>query len=303
MRALVPSLAPLWQQATEAFLRSKHGRSGSERTVETYGRVLRQFFGAVNVPPDQVRTAHVALFVVSLTMTGAEPARSTRALRLACLSSFYRYLVNVAELVPRNPCLAVDPVHQADPRPRMLSPDQAKRLLGAIPLEKRSGIRDRAIIVLGLLTGRRRAEMLGLRVRDLDRGGELVTYVYTGKGSRVRRRVLPPAAWRAIQDWLLLRQSEGDTLSPNDLLFPVTPQTFVRNLHGYLRRAGLEEYGAHLLRHSAARLQRLAGQRLEEVQKFLDHQSIATTSRYVEAMEGQDSGAYEEVTRIIGLQV
>ncbi|MFQ6026001.1 MAG: hypothetical protein ACE5Q6_00645 [Dehalococcoidia bacterium] len=36
-----------WQQSIYAFLAEKHRRSGSRRTVETYSRMLYQFFGAM----------------------------------------------------------------------------------------------------------------------------------------------------------------------------------------------------------------------------------------------------------------
>ncbi len=39
-----------WEQAIYAFLAEKEGRSGSKRTVQSYSRMLYQFFGSLGNP-------------------------------------------------------------------------------------------------------------------------------------------------------------------------------------------------------------------------------------------------------------
>ena len=64
--------------------------------------------------------------------------------------------------------------------------------------ETPAGLRDRAIILTLVLTGRRRAEVLNLRAGDLSLDGETVFYEYRGKGGKRGRRELPQPAYDAI---------------------------------------------------------------------------------------------------------
>ena len=43
-----------WEQTIYAFLAEKERRSGSRRTVESYSRMLYQFFGSLGKPPGQI---------------------------------------------------------------------------------------------------------------------------------------------------------------------------------------------------------------------------------------------------------
>ena len=48
-----------WERALYAFLAEKQQRSGSERTVQSYSRMLQDFFRRVGKPPDQVASQEV----------------------------------------------------------------------------------------------------------------------------------------------------------------------------------------------------------------------------------------------------
>ena len=95
----------------------------------------------------------------------------------------------------RYPCIQPTPAFLPSP-PRGLSADDIRRLLAAIP-ETSSGLRDRAIIITLALTGRRRTEVLNLKVRDITQG-DAVFYQYRGKGGKQGKRELPQPAFDAI---------------------------------------------------------------------------------------------------------
>jgi site-specific recombinase XerD len=61
------------------------------------------------------------------------------------------------------------------------------------------GLRDRAIILVLTLTGRRRSEVLGLQAGNLHLESSAVYYTYRGKGGKQGRRELPQPAFQAIQ--------------------------------------------------------------------------------------------------------
>jgi integrase len=53
----------------------------------------------------------------------------------------------------------------------------------------------------------------------------------------------------------------------------ITSGTFYGTLLRTFKVAGLPRSGAHIFRHSAAKLRREAGESIEEVSRFLDHSS------------------------------
>ena len=69
----------------------------------------------------------------------------------------------------------------------------------------------------------------------------------------------------------------------------------------YLRLAGLAPTGIHVLRHTAAKLRRDAGESIEDVSAFLDHSSLAVTTVYLRRLEGQEDRAWRDVAEAIGL--
>ena len=57
----------------------------------------------------------------------------------------------------------------------------------------------------------------------------------------------------------------------------------------------------HILRHTAAKLRRDAGESIEDVSRFLDHSSLAVTTVYLRRLEGQEDRGWGRVAEAIGL--
>ena len=53
------SAAAGWERTLYAFLAEKERRSGSQRTVQSYSRMLRDFFGRAGKTPDEVTSQDV----------------------------------------------------------------------------------------------------------------------------------------------------------------------------------------------------------------------------------------------------
>ena len=94
-----------WDQALYAFLVEKGNRSGSHRTVESYSRMLWPFFAART--PDRVKPPDVLAYAHGIGLSGRTPSSATIGARIACLSSFYRFLIRMS-LMTANPCDAVE---------------------------------------------------------------------------------------------------------------------------------------------------------------------------------------------------
>jgi site-specific recombinase XerD len=189
-----------WDQAIYAFLAEKERRSGSMRTVRAYSGMLYRFFDTLGKTPDQVTATEVFGYAHGTGLSGKKPSSVTIGARIACLSSFYRFLIRMS-LVSANPCDQLERPKATPAPPRGLTAADIRKLLDAIP-NYPVGLRDRAIILTLTLTGRRRAEVLNLKARDLIQDGEAVYYSYRGKGGKYGKRELPQPAFRAIQQAL-----------------------------------------------------------------------------------------------------
>ena len=182
-----------------------------------------------------------------------------------------------------NPASAVElPEKRAVREKHVLTPIQISRLL----LLLREPVRT--MLLVGILTGMRIGEILGLRWKDVDFGSGQIRVeqaVYRGligspktKGSR-RVLPLPERLVTALAD--LHRNS---TRTQEDLVFQTrngTPHSDTNLLHRELKPAG-RQIGApwlswHTLRRTHATLLQAAGGSLKDAQAQLGHSKLSTT--------------------------
>ncbi len=190
---------------------------------------------------------------------------------------------------------------------RGLSADEVRRLLAVVP-DTIAGRRDRALLLTFVLTGRRRAEVIGLTAGDISLEGETAYYSYRAKGGKRGRRELPRPAYEALCATLGDAGLSLAAMDPSASLWQaaagtrgVTGSTFYARFRRYLCVAGLAPTGLHVLRHTAAKLRRDAGASIEAVSSFLDHSSLAVTSVYLRRLEGEADRLWPDVAVAIGV--
>jgi site-specific recombinase XerD len=240
---------PAWQQTVVAFLAEKERRSGSHRTVESYARMLWPFLTRVG-SPDRVTPARVLAWAHGIGASGREPSSATVGARIACLSSYYRFLIRM-NVATANPCDALERPRTVQAIARGMSADEVRRLLAVVP-DTVAGRRDRALLVIFVLTGRRRTEVIGLTAGDISVEGETAFYSYRGKGGKRGRRELPRPAYEAL---CVTLADAGLTLAEMDPAASlwqagtggrgIIGATFYARFRRYLRAAGLAPTGLH----------------------------------------------------------
>ncbi len=242
-----------WERSLLAFLVEKERRSGSRRTVEGYSRKLQDFFGRVGKTPDEVTSQEVFVWAHGKGISGRDPSPVTIGARMACVSSFYRFLQRM-EIVERNPCDRLERPKVTQSPPRGLSAEEVRRLLAVLPHTPVS-LRNRAIILFLVLTGRRREEVFRLTAGDLTLENGVPYYRYRGKGGKSGCRELPLPAYEALRAGLVAFRRDLEDMAPEESLWPtgagtgVRSSTFYASLQGYLRKAGLPRSGVHIFRH------------------------------------------------------
>jgi integrase len=166
--------------------------------------------------------------------------------------------------------------------PRGIGRADARALLSSCDRRRALGRRDYAIIITLLRLGLRRGEVAGLTLEDIDwRSGELVV---RGKGARQERLPLPADVGEAIAVYLRRgrpRSSRREVFlrskAPYD---PIASGTVASTVRRACRRAGIEEFGSHRLRHTAACEMVGADVPLVRIGQVLRHRSLQSTARY-----------------------
>ena len=130
-----------WDRALYAFLAEKERRSGSQRTVQSYSRMLRDFFECAGKAPDQITSPDVFTWAHGVGLSGREPSAVTINARIGCASSFFRFAIRMG-MLEVNPCDALERPKIHPSPPKGLSADQVKQLLAVIP-DTRPGRSDR----------------------------------------------------------------------------------------------------------------------------------------------------------------
>src|SRR5213593_1108374 len=122
---------PAWQQTVVAFLAEKERFSGSRRTVEGYSRMIWPFLLRVG-SPELVTPAHVLAWAHGVGASGREPSSATVGARIACLSSYYRFLIRM-NIATANPCDALERPKTIPSPARGLTAEQIRQILAVIP--------------------------------------------------------------------------------------------------------------------------------------------------------------------------
>ena len=183
----------------------------SARTRRAYRLDVRHFMATLDITTtDALRQVdHRAVIAWERAMREAEHcAPSTIRRRLAALSSLFKHLVRHGTAA-RNPVADVlrPSINRDEGSTLAFSKVQARKLLDAPPADTLAGLRDRAILSVGLQVGLRRAEIAALTVGDLheNRGFDALRLTRKAGGAmrspstrRRRSGCAPIWSWRGI---------------------------------------------------------------------------------------------------------
>lgn len=150
------------------------------------------------------------------------------------------------------------------------------------------GCRDRAMLALLIGCGLRRTELVSLDVGRIQlRDSRWVLPDLVGKGNRLR--TVPVPAWVKVilDEWLERADiSSGAVFRPLNkggrmLDGRISEDTVWNVVRDYGARLGKAGFAPHDLRRTCAKLCRVSGGDLEQIQLLLGHASVQTTERYL----------------------
>jgi integrase/recombinase XerD len=269
----------------------QHRRSHCEVAEATLGRDLetaRAFLGLLRSQGkavNRVTVADVDRFIVDLSR---RVSRSTVRDTGSSLRSFLRFLRMTGRLYrDLTPCVVTPHIRLAERPPRALPWTDVRRILRSIPQAQPPGKRDHAMLLMMATYGMGAAEVLGLRLDDVDWESEILRVRRPKTGVGIELPLLPSVA-RGLAAYLRTERpthAEGRRifLRTNMPYDPLTSGALRHRIRHYARQAGIsaEVIGAHAFRHSHASRQIDAGANLKVVSDILGHRRPSSTSVYV----------------------
>jgi integrase len=225
-----------------------------------------------------------------LTAAGRAPATVNR--HLATLAAVLTACAKRWHWLAASPMRQVQKPTERNGGTRFLSEPELSRLLDACRKSESSDLY--LAVLLSITTGARQGEILGLRWSDLDlSAGTMVVRADAETTTKGGARSLPivPEALRLLQARKdTEREGKVTALRDPGLVFPskVTrskPVSLRTPWETALRRAGIESFRWHDLRHSAASFLAKGGASLLEIGTVLGHKSANTTKRYAHLTE------------------
>jgi len=147
-------------------------------------------------------------------------------------------------------------------------------------------------LVLALSTGARRMEVLGLRWGQVDFHRRAITLLET-KNGEIRSLALVGHAFELMDARAKVRRIDTDLVFPGRLRG--RPVDLRASFETALKRAGIEDFRWHDLRHSAASYLAMNGATLAEIAEVLGHKTLAMVKRYAHLSQAHTTRVVEGI--------
>lgn len=218
------------------------------------------------------------------------PATANRY--LAALSKAMSNAVREYHWLHDNPVRRVTKEKEPPGVVRYLSKDELDRLIQAC---RESGLRELELIVmLALTTGMRRGEILGLRWPDVELKRRQAVL---NKTKNQERRAVPlvPRVMELLEAHAKVRRLDTDLLFPQpDKHTPIDPAHW---FEAACRKAKVENFRFHDLRHTAASYLAMSGASAPEIAAVLGHKTLLMVKRYAHLSDAHVGGVVERMNK------
>lgn len=267
----------------------------SPQTRRAYRSDIVHFMQTMNITATaefrKVDRMAVVAWKRKMEQDGAKP-RSVRR-RMSALSSLFSHLVD-KHVVDANPVREIrrPRVNRTQGATHAFSPTQARKLLDAPTDDTVQGLRDRAILSVGLQVGPRRSEIASLMVKDFHSDAGFDSLHFIRKGGEDHSLAIHPQTAERIRKYLDAAGHAEDYDGP--LFRPVRqnwrvetmrrnldPDVIDRMVRKYAHAIGMQRgFSAHSMRATFITRALDNGASLEEVQRAAGHADATTTKLY-----------------------
>jgi len=241
------------------------------------------------VNPEQIQRYRVYLKEEYRTPHGKPLTETTYQDHVAIYTGFFGWLERTGRILitPAPP----EPPDRSKPReiklPRVMTEEEALKVLETCPMNTPVGLRNRAILEILYSSGIRRSELTNLNIDDFFPGqGELL--IRQGKGQK--DRIVPigeyavkftEAYLKLIRPWLAQSVDEKALFLNSVTGARLSPASIEMIVKGIARKSGVKKpISPHTFRHSMATHLLRNNADLRHIQAILGHASLKTTEIY-----------------------
>ncbi len=226
--------------------------------------------------------------------TGAGIYQGNRV--LALVRAVFNFGINTLDIPNLSNPAAGLKMNREESRDRRLHSDEMPRFFEALAAEENPDMRD--YVILSLLTGARRSNVLAMHWQDINLGRQ--TWTIPGSKAKAGDSITVPLTDAAIG----VLQARAETSGAQGWVFPGSGKTghLAEPKKGWqrlLQRAGIDDLRIHDLRRSLASFQIDAGVSLAVIGKGLGHHSQQTTAVYARLAQNPVAEAWQKGTDAI----
>jgi len=296
---MIPTLANFIKRFFSHYLPTQKGLAVN--TIMAYRDAIKLLLGyASNTLNKNVEHLGVEDINESLVLDFLDHVENTRSCsprtrnaRLAAIRALFGFMAREEPtLLLLAQTIRIIPLKRTEHRTvDYLEEKEMQALLNAVDLDSRTGVRNKALLLLLYNTGARVSEIVQLKVADLRLDG-VAQVKLLGKGKKYRSCPLWPETLQALHDYLKQRTAKDPTAQQLFLNANGSPLTRfgVRHIIGkYAAKAqsqcpslATKTVTPHTLRHTTAMHLLRAGNDVNMVSYWLGHTDINTTHIYVE---------------------
>lgn len=265
----------------------KYEKRLSHHTVTAYEGDLKQFsafllFQYEFKEPEKADFQMIRSWIVALVDEKIENRSINR--KIATLRTFYNFLLR-HKAITTDPMLKIKALKTDKTLPKYVEEKPMENLLDDMEFsDDFSGLRDKLVLELLYGTGMRLAELIGLKITDLN----LYNNTLMVLGKRNKQRIIPvnKSLVEAIKKYLTLRTDIIDDTTNTYLIvtdsgtqaYPMFIQRLVKKYLSLV--TSLEQRSPHVLRHTFATHLLNRGADLNAIKDLLGHTSLAATQVY-----------------------
>lgn len=203
---------------------------------------------------------------------------------LAVLSHAFTIAIKEWGWLEDSPMRKISKLKEMNSVVRFLSDEERERLLLACKESKNPYLYT--VVVMGLSTGARKMEIMGLTWKDVDLKMEVIRLTKT-KNGEFRAVPLQRHALDLVRAMSKVRRIDTDLLFPGEN--PKTPAELRKPWVDALQRANVTNFRFHDLRHSSASYLAMNGATLAEIAEVLGHKTLQMVKRYAHLSEQHTS--------------
>jgi integrase len=265
----LPGEDKTFREMMEKFGTEYFSKLRSFEACKSHAKGLVNFFG--NYPLLEISPSLINDFKIARRAEGIKPGTIHRQLDI--MKRAFNLAIREWEWCDKNPVTRISLEKLNNKRDRWLTFEEEERLLQVCPVWLRN------LALFGLNTGMRLGEILSLTWKGGDLFRKTAT-VFRSKNNEKRTIPLNEAAFELLKAKREVRSIKTDLVFHTKTHTAIDECNVGRAFRIALKRAGIQDFRFHDLRHTFATRMVQAGKDLYKVQVLLGHKTPIMTQRY-----------------------